>query len=90
MNKEMESWFLYIFKGCPFCVKVERYLRSRGLKLNLRDAMIKEHEEALLEGGGRRRVPCLFYKDDIGQGVFLYESDDIINFIEKKAEKILD
>jgi glutathione S-transferase len=42
-----------------------------------------EAAEQLLAGGGRLKVPCLRIKQQ-GEVRWLYESDDIIAFIEAK------
>ncbi|MDV7338098.1 glutaredoxin [Terasakiella sp. A23] len=76
---------IYQFKACPFCVKVRRQLRRQGLNIELRDA--KEnmtHKEELTQQGGRHKVPCLRIDQDGAETEWLYESKEIISYLEKK------
>lgn len=52
------------------------------LKDTLRDAHANDE---LIRGGGKRTVPCLRIERD-GEVQWLYESRDIINFIEKQVK----
>jgi glutathione S-transferase len=38
----------------------------------------------LIEGGGRRTVPCLRIDGDDGQRVWMYESADIVAWLEER------
>lgn len=74
---------LYHFESCPFCHKVRRYIDARQLPIALRDTMkTPSYREALIEGGGRKQVPCLHIATG-GQDIWLYESDDIITWLEE-------
>lgn len=84
-QKMSSNWKLYEFKACPFCIKVKRYLRSRNISLILVDAKNKQNEKELINGGGKRKVPCLYYLDN-QTPQWLYESSDIIEFIENKIQ----
>lgn len=75
---------LYQFSACPFCVKVRRELRRLDLELPLRDAKNSELYRSELEhGGGRIKVPCLRI-DDEESSTWLYESNDIIDFLRER------
>lgn len=74
---------LYQFHSCPFCVKVRRHIRRLGLKIELRDARQTEFEQQLIEGGGKRKVPCLRIQKD-GTDQWMYESGDINAYLQKK------
>lgn len=78
---------LYQFSACPFCVKVRRKLKKHALKIELRDAknnmMFKEE---LTSQGGKHKVPCLRIENDSEGVKWLYESDDIISFLETKLK----
>ena len=75
---------LYQFDACPFCVKVRRAMKRQSIKIELRDAKNNDLHRAELEaGGGKIKVPCLRIEDE--QGVrWLYESSDIVAYIEKE------
>lgn len=73
---------LYQFHGCPFCVKTRRALHTLNVPVELRDASNDNvHRQALLEGGGRIKVPCLRI-DEGGQTTWMYESNDIIAYLQ--------
>ena len=75
---------LYQFEACPFCVKVRRAMKRQSVKIELRDAKTDQQSRQELElGGGRIKVPCLRIEDE--QGVlWMYESSDIVNYLEKE------
>lgn len=74
---------IYEYKACPFCVKVRRSLRRQGLNIVTLDAKQEPHKSALLNGGGKLQVPCMKIEDN-GQSTWMYESSEIINFLDKK------
>ena len=56
-----------------------------GLNIELRDAQLDPaHKQALLEGGGKVKVPCLKITDDAGQATWLYESDEINRWLHQR------
>ena len=72
---------LYTGTTCPFCRKVEDYLNDKGVDYKTRDIHENpDYLEELLELGGKRQIPFLI---DEERGVSLYESDDIIDYVEK-------
>ena len=76
---------LYQFEACPFCVKVRRAIKRLGLNIELRDAQNNAHfAEELLAGGGQRQVPCLRITEDNGQVRWMYESSDIVAYLESR------
>ena len=74
---------LYQYQACPFCVKVRRAMKRQSLKIETRDVK-RSHSarDELLAGGGDLKVPCL----RIGEGErgvqWMYESKDIIEYLE--------
>jgi|SRR5690554_2098065 len=75
---------LYQFHGCPFCVKTRRAMHRLNVPVELRDASNDNaHRQALLEQGGRIKVPCLRIEES-GQSTWMYESNDIINYLETR------
>lgn len=75
---------LYQYAACPFCVKVRRSMKRNSLKVETRDAKRNPHREELLNGGGKIKVPCLKIEEENGQVSWLYESTDIISYLERR------
>ena len=74
---------LYQFKMCPFCVKARRAIKRLSLNIETRDALREESSrEELLVGGGQIKVPCLRIADDQGNATWMYESSDIITYLQ--------
>lgn len=72
---------LYIMPGCPFCRKVLSYMERQGIEIPLRDITANPNDRSTLQNvGGEVQVPCLFI-----DGKPLYESDDIIAYLEAHA-----
>jgi glutaredoxin len=76
---------LYEFKMCPFCVKARRAIKRLSLKIETRDALREESSrEELLTGGGEVKVPCLRITDDAGKTSWMYESSDIVAYLQER------
>ncbi|NOX28052.1 MAG: hypothetical protein GXP21_07715 [Gammaproteobacteria bacterium] len=78
----LENHQLYYFRGCPFCIKVRLVLWWMRLNLTLKN--IHDHPEyvrELIDGGGKRQVPCLYIEHD-GNKRWLYESSDIVSYLK--------
>ena len=74
---------LYHYRACPFCVKVRRQMKRQSLNIETRDVKRSETaKEQLLAGGGLLKVPCLRIEDEQGKAQWMYESSDIINYLE--------
>lgn len=74
---------LELFKRdtCPYCVKVQMFIEELGVEDQITQLDISKDPAArkrLVEVGGKQQVPCLFI-----DGKPLYESNDIINWIEE-------
>ncbi|MCJ2378208.1 glutaredoxin [Vibrio sp. ZSDZ34] len=84
VDDKAKSMALYQFDACPFCVKVRRAMKRQSVNIELRDAKTDPvHKQALLEGGGRVKVPCLRIEN--GEDVtWMYESSDIVAYLEKE------
>lgn len=78
----MKDYILYVGTVCPFCKKVENFLNEENIELEIVN-IEKDHDamQKLIEEGGKRQVPCLFH-----DGKYLYESDDIIEFLKANKE----
>lgn len=85
IDRECEQLALYHFKTCPFCIKVRHEMARLSLPIPLRDAQHDpEHREALLQGGGKVQTPCLRITDAQGQVQWMYESNDIIKYLQQR------
>ncbi len=74
---------LYQFKTCPFCIKARRAIKRLSLNIELRDAQKNQkNREELAQYGGEIKVPCLKILDDDGNATWLYESEEIIKYLE--------
>lgn len=75
---------LYQLPACPFCVKVRRALKRQGLTLELRNInQNHKYKHELVEEGGKRTVPCLRIAEQDKPVQWLYESNDIIEYLKK-------
>ena len=75
----MKDYKLFVGTVCPYCKKVENFMKEENIELEIVD--INENRDAMLElidKGGKRQVPCLYH-----DGVYLYESEDIIKFLKE-------
>lgn len=77
-----QNMTLYHFKTCPFCIKVRRHTKRLSLNIETRDAQRDPTSRAqLLTGGGVIQVPCLKVTNEGGEDRWLYESDEIIHYL---------
>jgi len=85
IDRVTKDMSLYQFKACPFCVKVRRQLRKQGLNIELRDAKDNQaFKQELTEQGGKHKVPCLRIDQDGDETQWLYDSKEIISYLETK------
>ena len=76
---------LYHFPTCPFCLKARRAMHRLSLNIELRNAQHDPaHRQDLLTGGGKIQTPCLRITGAQGHDVWLYESRDIIAYLERE------
>ena len=83
IDSQTSALTLYQYKACPFCVKVRRAIRRQSLNIETRD--VKRSETAkgeLLAGGGDLKVPCLRIDNGQGQVQWMYESGNIIEYLQ--------
>ena len=76
---------LYTYLDCPYCDKVRIAFEEMGLdyeEVNAERGTSGSLE--LLELGGRQQVPFLV---DEEEGIFMYESDDIISYARARFKK---
>ena len=86
VDAQLNELALYQFHGCPFCVKVRREMYRLRLNIECRDAKHNDvHRQALLEGGGRVKVPCLRIQSSDGVQ-WMYESSDIVAYLQQRFQ----
>ena len=85
LDQQTSQLALYQYAACPFCVKVRRAMKRNSLKVETRDAKRNDlFRQELLEGGGKVKVPCLRIVEESGDVKWMYESSDIIRYLEGK------
>lgn len=85
IDQQCKSLVLYQFRTCPFCIKVRRAMKRLSLNIEIRDAQRNiDNREALFLGGGTIKVPCLRITEANGEVRWLYESDDIIDYLKQR------
>jgi glutaredoxin len=88
VDRQCESLVLYQYKTCPFCIKVRQEISRLSLNIQRIDA---QHEgpdrQALLQGGGQAKVPCLKMTDAAGKTQWLYDSQKIIAYLQGRFVK---
>ncbi|MFT6733603.1 MAG: glutaredoxin [Polaribacter sp.] len=85
VNEQSRSITLYQYKACPFCVKVRRSLKRLSLPIETLDAKrCDTAKQELLAGGGKLKVPCLKIEEGEGGTQWMYDSKDIIGYLEQR------
>ena len=85
IDKVTKHLTIYQFNACPFCVKVRRFLRKNSLNISLKDAKNnKIFKSELINEGGKHKVPCLKIEKINTKTEWLYESNEIIKFLNKE------
>ena len=84
VEQQLKDYTLYQLYACPFCIKTRRALHRLNLPMEIRDVRHgSPYRQELEQGGGRIQVPCLHMRDE-GNDVWMYESNDIIHYLEQK------
>lgn len=85
VDRQCADMALYQFHTCPFCIKVRQEMRRLSLNIELRDAQHDAaNRAALLQGGGKPSVPCLWLRDEQGKERWMYESGDIVAYLRER------
>jgi len=75
---------IYLAERCPFCVKVRIYMEQVGVPYVLKPVVLgsasSDIKEELKRIGGKAQVPFLV---DPERNIKMYESDDIIAYVEE-------
>ena len=77
---------LYHYDGCPFCGIVRRAIDALGSEVELRNILEdRERRRELVEATGRQTVPCLRIEDALGEVRWMFESREIIAYLDGVA-----
>jgi len=88
-DRETAKLSLYQYAACPFCVKVRWAMQRNSLKVETKDAKRNpQFAKELVEGGGSLKVPCLRIEENDGTVTWMYESSDIIDYLEQRFELV--
>ena len=78
-----EQYTLYQYDSCPYCRWVRQFLDGTELEVRMRDILLdREAYDDLIRGGGKGTVPCLRIEKDTGDGEWLYEAADIVEYLD--------
>lgn len=75
---------LYVLNDCPYCKKVMEYLRCNNISFMKYNIENDDNVLRLLTIGGKEQVPFLH---DSAKDIKMYESEDIINYVENTYVK---
>lgn len=89
VDQQCQSLVLYQYKTCPFCIKVRQEIARLSLNIKGIDAQHPGHDrQALLEGGGQAKVPCLKITDSTGTSQWLYDSEKIKTYLQGRFSAV--
>lgn len=71
--------FIYSLKDCSYCKKVINLLNEKNIEYKNLDISEDIYKQELIHIGGKEQVPFLM---DTDKKISMYESNDIINYIE--------
>lgn len=84
-NTNTTKLALYYFDSCPYCAKTRRSIDKLNIEVELRNIEINhQHRIELHQGGHKTQVPCLRIDDTNNGTQWLYESDDIIQYLAQQ------
>lgn len=85
VESETQYLTLYQYKACPFCVKVRRTMKRLSLPIELKDPKRSiDATQQLIAGAGKLKVPCLKIMNEDGKAQWMFESKDIIQYLEQR------
>ena len=85
VERQCESLALYQFSTCPFCIKVRQEMRRLSLPIDKRDAQHNStHRDALQQGSGATKVPCLKITEANSQTRWLQDSNAIVAYLGER------
>ena len=89
INRQCELLVLYQYQTCPFCIKVRQEMSRLSLNIQRIDAQHPGPDrQALLQGGGQAKVPCLKISDKAGKTQWLYDSEKIVAYLRGRFANV--
>ena len=90
LNQDTKSLSLYHYQACPFCIKVRRTIKRLALRIETIDTRRDANQQdVLINGGGQLKVPCLRIENDNGTTTWMYESNDIVDYLQDRFDSEL-
>ena len=87
IDQQTSHLLLYQFRMCPYCVKVRHAIKRLSLDIETRDVLREAAaREQLLAGGGTIKVPCLKITLEGGNETWMYESTDIVRYLQQRFD----
>ncbi len=84
IEEEIQSLSLYQLYACPFCIKTRRAMHRLNLPIETRSvAQNSPYRDELATQGGTIKAPCLRIEES-GKVRWMYESSDIISYLEQR------
>ena len=85
VDEQTKSLALYHYDSCPFCARVRYAIDDMNLNIEYRNIQLdRQHRQDLLNGGGKTQVPVLHITHDDGRVEWMYESMDIIHYLQQR------
>ena len=85
VDARTRSLTLYEMPLCPYCCKVRRRIRGLGLNISSLDIVRDDAAyNALMEATHSTQVPCLNISEPGMEPRWLFESNDIVNYLEER------
>ena len=86
MNMKKTTLALYKMDTCPYCIKTMKVIKNLKVEVDYKDINESEkHNKTLIQEGGKRQVPCLKIVESNSTPRWLYESDEIIDFLRNSS-----
>lgn len=80
-----QGLILYHYASCPFCRRVRQHVQQHGWRIVEKDILQNSSwREELLAGGGKTQVPCLRIESADGAVQWLYESLDVVHYLNDR------
>ncbi|WP_432696160.1 glutaredoxin family protein [Marinobacterium sp. YM272] len=85
VNDDCRNLTLYQFATCPFCIKVKKEVHRLALPIGMANVQKDaDARQALEQGGGRVKVPCLKIEHEDGRTEWMYESKEINSYLQQR------
>ncbi len=85
--QKLSGHTLYCRSDCGACISVRLVAWWNGITLQCRNTgRSKEYELELTNGGGKKQVPCLRIDEADGASNWLYEAQDIIDYLKAQID----